>query len=114
MRENQVRIKDNIFTVAPIVTLKAGKLDVYRNTGYVTENSGTAAIGAGQTAIVVGHGLASAPTRIQLTPTNKPTNAVGWYWVSALTPTQFTIHVDADPGASGVTFDWRAVTGEGK
>ncbi len=76
-------------------------------------NSGTATVADSTTSIVVNHGLATTPTRVQITPTNNPTNAVSFWWVDTLTPTQFTINVNADPGASGLDFDWRAVVGEG-
>lgn len=81
--------------------------------GYVTENSGTATIANGNTSIVVTHGLATTPTRVQITPRENPTNAVSFWWVDTLTATQFTININADPGASGLDFDWRAVVGEG-
>jgi hypothetical protein len=85
---------------------------VYRNKGYVTENSGAATIAAGTTSIVVTHGLATTPTRVYLTPTNSMGNATKFY-AGNLTTTQFTIYVDVDPGATTATFNWRAVIGEG-
>ncbi|MBI4340383.1 MAG: hypothetical protein HY680_10610 [Chloroflexi bacterium] len=108
----KVVIRDNMFDGVTI-TNRSGNLLVSRNTGYTTENSGTAMVAGGTTAIQVNHGLVAAPTRVQLTPSNNPTNAIGWYWVSSLTATQFTINLNADPGASGVTFYWRATVGEG-
>jgi len=86
---------------------------VVMNRGYVTSNSGTATVLNTTTSIVVNHGLATTPTRVQITPTENPTNAVSFWWVDTLTATQFTIHVNADPGASNLDFDWRAVIGEG-
>lgn len=83
------------------------------NTGYVTENSGTATVLNAATTVVVTHGLATTPTRVQITPRENPTNPVTFWWVDTLTTTQFTIRVNADPGASGLDFDWRAVLGEG-
>jgi hypothetical protein len=85
---------------------------IYKNEGYVTENSGTATIASGATSIVVTHGLATTPTRVYLTPTNSMGNATKFY-AGNLTTTQFTIYVDVDPGATTATFNWRAVIGEG-
>jgi parallel beta-helix repeat protein len=79
------------------------------NIGYVTENSGTATITAGQTSVNVTHGLAAMPTRVQLTPT---TDTAGKrYWISAKGATTFTITIDSTH-TSDITFDWRAVVGE--
>ena len=92
----------------------AGTANIIRNNrGYVTENSGTATVLNTTTSIVVNHGLATTPTRVQITPRENPTNAVSFWWVGTLTTTQFTINVNADPGASNLDFDWRAVVGEG-
>jgi parallel beta-helix repeat protein len=84
---------------------------ITNNTGYVTENSGTATIPNGSTSIVVNHGLATTPTRVQVTPTLL-SNA-NKFWVTDKTATQFTINVDSDPGAGTAVFDWRATVGEG-
>jgi hypothetical protein len=84
-----------------------------RNVGYITENSGLATVLNTATSIVVNHGLATTPTRVLITPIENPTNPVSFWWVDTLTATQFTIHVNADPGASNLDFDWRAVIGEG-
>jgi hypothetical protein len=83
---------------------------IARNQGYVTENSGTATITAGQTSVNVTHGLATTPTRVVLTPT---TDTAGRrYWVSAKGATTFTITIDSTHTAD-ITFDWRAQVGEG-
>ena len=93
---------------------KLGALSIVRgNVGYITENSDTATVADGTTSIAVTHGLATTPTRVQITPRENPTNAVAFWWVDTLTPTQFTINVNTNPGASGLDFDWRAVVGEG-
>lgn len=83
------------------------------NPKYVTENSGTTTVANGTTSIVVNHGLATTPTSILITPAENPTNAVTFWWVDTLTVTQFTINVNADPGASNLDFYWRAVVGAG-
>jgi hypothetical protein len=83
----------------------------------MTENRGTATIPNGSTSVSVCHGLASttgAPppgaVDFQVTPTNGLGNAAE-FWIdpASITPTQFTIRVDVDPGAEGATFVWQAV-----
>jgi len=102
----------NNVSVETIGIVKAGSHTIVRsNLGYVTENSGTATVASGQTSIVVNHGLATTPTRVQVTPTLL-SNAAS-FWVTDKGATQFTIHVNADPGAGTATFDWRASIGEG-
>lgn len=81
--------------------------------GSKMHNSGTAAVLNSNTSIVVSHGLITTPTRVQITPRENPTNAVAFWWVDTLTTTQFTINVNADPGASNLDFDWHAQIGEG-
>jgi len=83
---------------------------IRNNTGYITENSGTATVANGDTTVVVSHGLSVTPTRVQLTATLWSNAAKAW--VTTKTATQFTINVDADPGAGTATFDWRAAKRE--
>lgn len=79
------------------------------NIGYVSEASGTATVANGTTSIAVSHGLGGTPTvdDIAVTPTNNLGTATK-FWVSGPTSTQFTINVDADPGATTATFGWSA------
>lgn len=79
------------------------------NHGFITENNGTATVTSGNTTIVVGHGLDRTPDLqdISVTPTNNLGNA-SLFWISTPTSTQFTINVDADPGATTATFVWTA------
>ena len=86
---------------------------IHDNKGYVTENSGTATVLNTTTSIAVAHGLAATPTRIQITPRENPTNAVSFWWVDTVDAANFTINVNADPGASNLDFDWHAQVGEG-
>jgi hypothetical protein len=83
--------------------------------GKLSENSGTATVANATTTIKVTHGLAAVPTRIQLTATAWGNSAKAW--ISSKDSDgdglKFTITVDADPGATGATFDWKAVIGEG-
>jgi hypothetical protein len=96
----------------PTVALieSAGTNTIVRNNiGWKTENSGTATIANGSTTIAVTHGLDATPSlgNIALTPTNNLGTATK-FWISGVTNTQFTINVDADPGASTATFSWLA------
>ncbi|MDD5094051.1 MAG: hypothetical protein PHV74_06710 [Dehalococcoidia bacterium] len=86
------------------------------NLGYTSENSGTATVANATTTIKVAHGLAAVPARVSITCT-------GWgnatkAWISSKDSDgdglKFTISVDADPGASTATFDWRAILSEGQ
>jgi len=88
---------------------------IRNNHGYITENSGTATIPNGSTSVKVTHGLAAVPTRVQITLTSSLGNATEIYVSDKDIDgdgTKFQVSVDADPGAD-VTFDWRAVVGEG-
>lgn len=112
-------IKDNIVSIdggtgaTPTVATVGAHTRVANNIGYVTENSGTATVANASTSIVVNHGLAATPTDIQISPAENPTNAVTYWWVDTLTASNFTINVNADPGASNLDFYWRAVVGAG-
>lgn len=81
------------------------KIRFGNNTGYVTESKGTATLLNTTTAIVVAHGCSVTPTNITVTP-GSIGNATKWY-VDTIGATNFTIHVDQDPGAD-ITFYWRA------
>lgn len=96
-----------------IRNLATGSMIIRGNANYVSENSGTANITTGTTAIDVTHGLAAAPIRVFLTPKNNPTNPITYWYAGNFSSTKFTIWSNADPGASGLQFDWRAVIGEG-
>jgi hypothetical protein len=77
------------------------------NLSYVTESNGTATVTSAATSVVVSHGLGVTPALkdIVVTPTNNLGTATK-YWISTPTSTQFTINVDAAPGATTATFVW--------
>jgi len=79
-------------------------LGVTRLGGTGSVNSGTATTTAA-TSVVVPHGLATAPTQVQVTPTSNPG---GSWWVTAVGPTTFTIML-AVSGTVG--FYWAARVG---
>jgi len=70
-----------------------------------TAATGTATLVAGQTFVMVTHGLGFAPDRVLVTPTNDWAGAT-WY-VSSKNSTQFAITLAAVHGTN-ITFDWRA------
>jgi hypothetical protein len=108
---NTNKVSDNrIITSGTPLTLAGNGNMVSRNIGYVSENSGAATITAGQTSATVTHGLTITPTRVQLTPTADTGGKR--YWISAKAANTFTITIDS-PYTSDITFDWRAVVGEG-
>lgn len=82
---------------------------IRNNPGFLTENGGTATVANGATTAVVNHGLAVTPSaaNIHVTPTNNMGNAAKFF-IGTITSTQFTITVDADPGAGTATFSWQA------
>ena len=108
---------DNIITdnslvanAAPTVALleTGGTNTIVRNNiGWVTEANGVATVANGTTSIAVTHGLSSTPAlnTISVTPTNSLGTAAK-FWISNVTATQFTINVNADPGATTATFVW--------
>jgi hypothetical protein len=72
--------------------------------GFLTVNSGSASVGAGNTSIVVSHGLTFAPSLVLITPAGAPENA-GWY-VDNITSVQFTIYLNATSTTTR-NFYWR-------
>ncbi len=92
---------------ATAAILNGGSGNIIRNNkGWVTEASGTATMTT--TSYVVTHGLSVTPTlaKIRIIGLEDPTNDVGTIWVSNATATQFTVHVENDPGASDWDFGW--------
>jgi hypothetical protein len=75
----------------------------------VIQNSGTATIVSGTTAIAVTHSLINTPaiSEIVITPSGNPTVDPGHTWVDTITSTQFTIRCRVDP-TSNYTIGWRA------
>lgn len=75
---------------------------VIRRSQY-TYNYGTLTITAGQTSKSVSHGLATAPTRVYLSPTAD--TGAKRYWTSAKASTTFTVSLDSAHDAD-ISFDW--------
>lgn len=110
-----VKVKDNtcrnlnaaVSVNTTFTALSDGVVILDSNDGTVSESTGTATITAGNTSVVVSHGLAYQPslTRINITPTTT-TGGVTW-WVSNVTATQFTINISSTYGG-GIGFAWSA------
>jgi hypothetical protein len=103
------RITDNIFTDVAEPVVDHGTATVIRdNVGHPTEGSGSATVPAGATSVEVAHGLAVPPSihDVSVTPTNGLGSATR-FWIADVTPTHFTIHVDADPGKATAAFVWQ-------
>lgn len=104
-------IENNIINGATTAITKVGTSTKIRNNiGFITENSGTATVANGATTAVVTHGLDVTPVAgdVVVTPTNNLGNATK-FWIDTYTATQFTIHVDSDPGIDTATFAWKAI-----
>jgi hypothetical protein len=82
----------------------------YGNTGYITENKGTATIPSGALTTNINHGLSYTPQLqdISVTPTNNPTTDPAWFYITNPTSSQFTLSVKTNPSTSGATFVWKA------
>jgi parallel beta-helix repeat protein len=85
-----------------------GANTVRQNTGWITEAQGSTAITAGNTSVVVTHGLSVTPEvgAIQVTRASAPGSDTA-YWVDTVGTTTFTLHVNANPGGT-VYFYWQA------
>jgi hypothetical protein len=96
-------------SVGPVLDANATLTYKGNTNGLAVEDRGTATVASGQTSVVVSHVLARAPALadIWVTPSNSLGNA-SKFWVSSPTSTQFTINVNADPGATTAQFAWRA------
>lgn len=90
----------------PIILSSASDLKFINNRGFITENSGTATLLNGQTTKVISHGCSYTPNAgdISVHPIESLGSASFWY-VDTITSTQFSIHVNADPGQD-VDFAW--------
>jgi len=101
-------IGNTLYNVTNAVSKDAPSTNITfkRNIGYVTENGGTATISNGNTSIAVNHGCDYTPSAedIDVHPIESLGSASFW-WVDTITSTQFTIHVNADPGQD-VDFKW--------
>lgn len=100
-----------IYTGGKTITKIGANTVISRNSGFKTENHGTATITSAATSVVVTHGLALTPSLEQIMVTPQASlGSAAKYWISTPTSTQFTINVNAAPGSS-VAFGWIANVG---
>ena len=92
-----------------LVDNSAGLLEIRNNRNLVSENQGTALIGAGSNTVTVAHGLYTTPQshEVQVTPVGGWGNA-SEFWADSFGPTTFRIATDVAPGFSGLTLAWKA------
>ncbi len=71
---------------------------------------GTGTIASGSTATTITHNLGNTPVAydIHIRPTNNTTNNPGHIYVDTLGATTFAVNCKANPGASGLSFSWKA------
>jgi len=112
----QINLWDADYNIIALNNVAAGVTGIIRpagtgnvvrhNRGYITENGGTATIPNGSTSVVVNHGCDYTPKDedIDVHPIGS-LGAASYWWVDTITSTQFTIHVNADPGQD-VGFKW--------
>jgi hypothetical protein len=109
------RITDNVFrgsgtgTYYSTTNVLSETNIVQRNIGYRTSNQGTGTILSGGTSVVVNHGLAAAPSNIQVTANNTVPEGRGLA-VSTVGATQFTVLVSTATAADR-DFYWSASVG---
>jgi len=98
----------NIFVYRNIIAGITGSgmqyATIKQNRGYLTENSGVATISSGQTRVTVSHGLASAPSKVLVSPLAQPSGKI---WVENITSSSFDIVTDTAP-SSGLNVAWYA------
>ena len=82
---------------------------IYRNRGYVTENSGTTIIYDGNTSRDIAHGLSKTPANGDIMVTcNNDYGSATYFWIGSYTSTHFTINIDQVAGQS-LDLAWRAI-----
>jgi len=102
---SSIRIVNNVFTQDPSTT----NATYAGNSGWNTSYEGTANVLSGNTTVVVAHNMDVTPDIILITRTQETTtNPVTSWWVHTVGAANFTIEVNADPGALNCTFAWRA------
>ena len=73
-----------------------------------TERSGTWTVANGQTSVVVTHGLSFTPVAGDIAIGFSSLGNSASCYIDTYTATQFTVHVNADPGAATATGWWKA------
>lgn len=98
------QIYDNLDNIA--IASNTTRIIVRFNSGYITESEGSTTLINGTSSITLSHGCDYTPSAgdISIHPIEDLGSASHWY-VDTITSTQFTIHVNVDPGQD-VDFAW--------
>jgi len=101
-------VTENYFEKTPVsgyifISPDTDNVIIKNNQGYITENSGTATITAGNTSVTVNHGLAETPNWINITPLGN----LGHWYITARDDTSFTVEFSVSPDTD-TDFLWRA------
>jgi parallel beta-helix repeat protein len=92
------------------VTVAGGNiLHARDNIGWTTQNRGNSGIPNGGTTVTINHGLDVTPEASDfnlMQSSTAPTNPSYLMGVTSITSTQFTVSANANPGASGLAFEW--------
>lgn len=102
-----VTVKDSVVignVGGGILNSASTAIKIKDNTGYTTDNTGTATILNGQSSIAVTHRLVVAPTKITVTGSTSDTNAL---YVDTIGTTTFTVHSSGNVGGNRTIY-WRA------
>ena len=79
---------------------------IRNNLGYITENSGTAALAVVSSTVTHGLSVTPAAGDCWFIGQEDPTNDVGTLWIDGYTSTQMTLNLEVDPGASDFDIAW--------
>lgn len=105
---SNITVAENQFydhTMGGVLSTSIDNIKICGNSGYVTENAGTATLAATATSTNVEHGLDDTPTCVQVTPASNP--ATKQYWISDKGSSSFTITSDS-PHTDDIVFYWGA------
>ena len=100
-------IKDNFLFGNDLIKNQGVNTSIKWNSGYITENSGTAVILAEGTNVTFEHGLVSRPTHVGLTPKDNLEGRSYWYTTNS---THITIYISSSDAGKDHSFSWFAET----
>lgn len=100
-------IKDNFLFGNDLIKNQGTNTSIKWNSGYNTENSGTAVILAEGTNVTFEHELVSRPTHVGLTPKDNLEGRSYWYTTNS---THITIYISSSDAGKDHSFSWFAET----
>lgn len=100
-------IKNNLISGNNLINDQGANTSIKLNSGYSTENSGTAIILAGRTNTSFVSKLVSTPKHVSLTPQDNLKSRNYWYTTNS---THITIHISSPDVENDHSFDWSAET----